>query len=67
MRQGVLGVKVKIMLSHDPEGKMGPAKCLPDKVIVREPKEEPVPLARPGQEPEAGGYGGGDAGDYPAA
>jgi len=67
MRQGVLGVKVKIMLSHDPEGKLGPAKCLPDKVIVKEPKEQPVPLAAPAQEAEAGGYGGGGAADYPAA
>merc|ERR1712139_137058 len=25
MRQGMLGVKVKIMLTHDPEGRMGPA------------------------------------------
>merc|ERR1712045_265960 len=40
MRQGVLGVMVKIMLSHDPEGKMGPKIALPDNVIVHEPKEE---------------------------
>merc|ERR1739848_221080 len=43
MRQGVLGVKVKIMLAHDPEGKMGPKIPLPDNVIVHEPKEE-VPI-----------------------
>mmetsp|Transcript_63968 Transcript_63968/g.177813 ORF Transcript_63968/g.177813 Transcript_63968/m.177813 type:complete len:240 (-) Transcript_63968:111-830(-) len=42
MRQGMLGVKVKIMLAHDPEGKMGPKLQLPDNVIVHEPKEDPV-------------------------
>jgi small subunit ribosomal protein S3e len=40
MRQGMLGIKVRIMLAHDPEGKMGPKKTLPDLVIVHEPKEE---------------------------
>ena len=40
MRQGVLGVKVAIMLPHDPEGKMGPAYQLPDVVQIHEPKEE---------------------------
>merc|ERR1711975_65203 len=29
MRQGVLGVRVKIMLAHDPEGKMGAKFPLP--------------------------------------
>merc|ERR1719436_703528 len=29
MRQGVLGIRVKIMLAHDPEGRMGPiCRCL---------------------------------------
>merc|ERR1711982_247966 len=45
MRQGMLGVKVKIMLAHDPEGKMGPKLALPDNVIVHEPKEELPPMA----------------------
>merc|ERR1712117_570815 len=40
MRQGMLGVMVKIMLAHDPEGKTGPKVALPDNVIVHEPKEE---------------------------
>merc|ERR1712129_460949 len=40
MRQGMLGIKVKIMMGHDPEGKMGPKIALPDNVIVHEPKEE---------------------------
>jgi small subunit ribosomal protein S3e len=42
-RQGVLGIKVKIMLPWDPNGKMGPKKPLPDHVGVVEPKEDNVP------------------------
>eukprot|EP01066_Platyproteum_vivax_P004015 Platyproteum_vivax@DN15038_c0_g1_i1.p1 len=42
LRQGVLGVKVKIMLPHDPEGKQGPKLPLPDQIIVLEPKVEAV-------------------------
>lgn len=42
LRQGVLGVKVKIMLPHDPTGKMGPTKPLPDQITVVEPKPEVV-------------------------
>lgn len=37
---GVLGIKVKIMLPWDPNGKNGPKRPLPDNVIVQEPKEE---------------------------
>ncbi len=40
LRQGVLGIKVKIMRGSDPEGKSGPQKSLPDSVTVIEPKEE---------------------------
>lgn len=40
LRQGVLGIKVKIMRGSDPEGKSGPQKALPDNVHVIEPKEE---------------------------
>lgn len=43
---GVLGIQVKIMLQHDPAGKTGPKRPLPDNVTVMEPKEEesqPVP------------------------
>lgn len=40
LRQGVLGIKVKIMRGSDPEGKSGPQKTLPDSVTVIEPKEE---------------------------
>lgn len=32
LRQGVLGIKVKIMKGHDPEGRTGPSKPLPDVV-----------------------------------
>ena len=32
---GVLGIKVKIMLPHDPTGKQGPKKPLPDQVPAR--------------------------------
>merc|ERR1712007_228664 len=42
MRQGVLGIKVTILLAHDPEGKMGPKIPFPDNVIIHEPKEDPV-------------------------
>merc|ERR1712227_392158 len=46
LRQGVVGVKVAIMLPHDPQGKAGPKKPMPDKVEVYEPKEDVV-LAQP--------------------
>ena len=51
MRQGMLGVRVTIMLAHDPEGKMGPKMPMPDNVVVLEPKEDAVPMA-----PSDGGY-----------
>ncbi|KAI8803794.1 ribosomal protein S3 [Cladochytrium replicatum] len=51
LRQGVLGIKVKIMLAQDPTGKAGPAKPLPDSVTIIEPKDEdtyvPPPIAAP--------------------
>jgi hypothetical protein len=40
---GVLGIKVKIMLPWDPNGKTGPKKPLPDNVSVVEPKDEIFP------------------------
>lgn len=40
LRQGVLGIKVKIMRPSDVEGKMGPAHSLPDAVTLIEPKPE---------------------------
>jgi len=49
LRQGVLGLKVKIMLPWDPKGATGPKKPLPDNVSVLEPKEEP-PVGLPHSE-----------------
>merc|ERR1712121_118424 len=43
LRQGVLGIKVKIMLPWDPTGKQGPQRPLPDHVNIVEPKEETIP------------------------
>eukprot|EP00339_Tiarina_fusa_P010450 CAMPEP_0117044646 /NCGR_PEP_ID=MMETSP0472-20121206/30933_1 /TAXON_ID=693140 ORGANISM="Tiarina fusus, Strain LIS" /NCGR_SAMPLE_ID=MMETSP0472 /ASSEMBLY_ACC=CAM_ASM_000603 /LENGTH=252 /DNA_ID=CAMNT_0004756437 /DNA_START=30 /DNA_END=788 /DNA_ORIENTATION=+ len=42
MRQGVLGIKVSIMLPYDPTGKIAglPSKPLADVVTIIEPKEE---------------------------
>ncbi|KAG6389336.1 hypothetical protein SASPL_150804 [Salvia splendens] len=40
LRQGVLGIKVKIMLDWDPKGKVGPMTPLPDVVTIHPPKEE---------------------------
>lgn len=45
MRQGVLGVKVSIMLPQDSTGKTGPKASLADVVTIVEPKpEEPMPV-----------------------
>jgi small subunit ribosomal protein S3e len=46
LRQGVLGIKVKIMRGSDPEGKAGPQKSLPDTVTIIDPKEE-QPIVQP--------------------
>lgn len=46
LKQGVLGIRVKIMLPWDPQGKMGPRKPLPDHVSIVEPKEDMV-IAQP--------------------
>merc|ERR1711898_81361 len=48
LRQGCVGVKVEIMLPHDPNGKAGPKKPMPDSVEVFEPKEDVV-VAQPGK------------------
>jgi len=42
LRQGVLGIKVAIMLPWDPSGKTGPKTPQPDVVKVLEPKEDEV-------------------------
>ena len=49
VKQGMLGVKVKIMKPSDPEGRLGPKKNLPDIITVHEPKEYPVPAWKPNQ------------------
>lgn len=46
LRQGVLGVRVSIMLPYDPEGKQGPSTPLPDTIVITDPKPEvPVVVA----------------------
>jgi small subunit ribosomal protein S3e len=41
LRQGVVGIQVKIMRAFDPAGKVGPNKVLPDAVVISQPKDEP--------------------------
>merc|ERR1712168_361842 len=53
LRQGVLGIKVKIMLPWDPTGKTGPKKPLPDHVSIVEPKDE-APISAPSSEQKGG-------------
>lgn len=43
MRQGVIGIRVAIMLPHDPKGQQGPKIPLDDVVVILEPKEEVSP------------------------
>lgn len=43
LRQGVLGMKVKIMLLCNPRGKIGPKKSLPDLMSIVELKDEILP------------------------
>jgi len=43
LRQGVLGIRVSIMLPHDPTGEFGPSKTLADVIIVHDPKEDSEP------------------------
>jgi len=45
--QGVLGIKVKIMLDWDPKGKQGPMTPLPDMVTIHTPKEEEEFASKP--------------------
>merc|ERR1712166_1611014 len=45
MRQGVIGIMVKIFLPHDPKGILGPKIPLDDRVVILEPKEEIDPVA----------------------
>ncbi|PAA67202.1 hypothetical protein BOX15_Mlig008787g3, partial [Macrostomum lignano] len=44
LRQGVLGIQVKIMQNWEaPAGGVAPRKPLPDHVTIADPKEQPVP------------------------
>jgi len=57
LKSGILGLQVKIMLPHDPTGRKGPRKPLPDVIKVLKPKKEdlalpPAPTAQPGEEDE---------------
>jgi len=47
LRQGVLGIKVKIMLPWDPSGKQGPKNPMPDLITIHNPKEEEDLSAKP--------------------
>eukprot|EP00878_Enallax_costatus_P036555 GHUV01041060.1.p1 GENE.GHUV01041060.1~~GHUV01041060.1.p1 ORF type:complete len:190 (-),score=73.60 GHUV01041060.1:322-891(-) len=47
LRQGMLGIKVKIMKDWDPTGRQGPKMPLPDVVKVHEPKEEEIYSDKP--------------------
>jgi len=50
LKQGVLGIKVKIQLPHDPTGKNGVAVKPSDVVTVLDPKED-LPITQPKQQP----------------
>merc|ERR1711904_91386 len=39
-KQGIIGIKVKIMLPYDPTGRKGIRKPLPDMVKINPPKED---------------------------
>lgn len=58
MRQGVIGIKVSIMLPQDPRGIMGPKIPLDDVVTILEPKEEvsPVEMYTPPPPTDMGAY-----------
>lgn len=43
LRSGTVGIKIEIMLPHDPEGKTGPKEPQPDVVKIMEPKAEEEP------------------------
>jgi small subunit ribosomal protein S3e len=49
LRQGMLGIKVKILKPHDPEGLNGPKTLYPDIITILEPKEEKRPEADKGK------------------
>jgi len=70
LRQGVIGIKVAIMLPHDEKGIQGPSIPLDDVVIIIEPKEETIPIpavAQPSYVPamEMDGMGEAEGGAVP--
>jgi small subunit ribosomal protein S3e len=61
MKQGVLGIKVRIQLPHDPTGQEGVATPLPDTIKINEPPKEDLELmnqiaAAPQQAPAPAGF-----------
>merc|ERR1711976_135397 len=50
-KQGIIGVKVKIMMPHDPTGKKGVKKQIPDHVVINPPKDEQEADVLPTQQP----------------
>jgi len=40
LRQGTIGMRVKIMLDHDPKGRNGPSTPIPDTVVIHTPKDD---------------------------
>jgi len=47
LRQGVLGIKVKVMLDWDPTGKIGPKMPIPDVVKIHTPKDDDEVYGKP--------------------
>jgi len=46
LKQGVLGIRVKIMLPYDPSGKVGISTPQPDVIVVKDPKEDDSSVAK---------------------
>jgi small subunit ribosomal protein S3e len=51
LRQGVLGIKVKIMLPYNTKDGTGAKKPLPDHISIVQPKDE-TPIVHPYSEPK---------------
>ena len=45
VKQGMLGVKVRIMKPTDPEGRLGPKKALPDIIVVHGARRRLCPIS----------------------
>ena len=55
MRQGALGIKVKIMGSVEKKLDNGQVQVMPDYIKIHEPKDDPVPATPGVQFPNKGG------------